>query len=387
MLCRTRPWLALCLALPLACADDGSPSGNSGTDEVETGGPGTGVDDVGESATSTGEGTSAADTSTSDPTASTTSTSDTTSDATSGDTTSDTSGDTTSETGGGEDIAPLTFVVIGDAGEGNEGQYAVADAIEMTCADKGGCDFVLYLGDNFYDNGVASAMDDQFQTKFELPYADLDMPFKIVLGNHDYGLLSLSFDKAAYEIEYTNYSDKWELPSEWYSFEYPGIEFFVLDTTRFMWDHETSEQQQWIDQAIASSDATWKFAAAHHPYRSNGDHGNAGDYENFPFPPQLAGTVVKEVLDESVCGKVDVFFSGHDHTRQWLVPTCQGTNLIVSGAGCKTTEFAYFDGGNEVYWEDDTKPGFLLVEIEGLTMHTEFYDQDGVLEFSRDVVK
>lgn len=386
MRCRTRLPLALCLALPLACADDGSPSGNSGTDEVETG-PGTGVDDVGESATSTGEGTSAADTSTSDPTSSTTSTSDATSDATSDDTTSDTSGDTTSETGGDEDITPLTFVVIGDAGEGNEGQYAVADAIEMTCADKGGCDFVLYLGDNFYDDGVASAMDDQFQTKFELPYADLDMPFKIVLGNHDYGLLSLAFDKAAYEIEYTNYSDKWELPSEWYSFAYPGIEFFVLDTTRFMWDHETSEQQQWIDQAIASSDATWKFAAAHHPYRSNGDHGNAGHYENFPFPPQLAGNVVKEVLDESVCGKVDVFFSGHDHTRQWLVPTCQGTNLIVSGAGCKTTEFKYYDGGNEAYWEDDTKPGFLLVEIEGLTMHTEFYDQDGVLEFSRDVVK
>jgi tartrate-resistant acid phosphatase type 5 len=45
--------------------------------------------------------------------------------------------------------------------------------------------------DNFYDEGVDSLDDEQFQTKFELPYADIDFPFWVVLGNHDYGELSL----------------------------------------------------------------------------------------------------------------------------------------------------------------------------------------------------
>ncbi len=314
----------------------------------------------------------------------------TTSDSTTSDSTttpdSDTTDTTDTTTGDGDPDIDLTFVAFGDAGEGSAEQYAVGAAVEVVCADKD-CAFVLYLGDNFYDDGVASAMDEQFQTKFELPYADLDLPFKVVLGNHDYGVLSFAWEKAAYEIEYSNYSDKWELPSEYYTLEYPGVDLFVFDTTQFMWNHNTAEQQTWIDQQIAASTATWKIVAGHHPYYSNGEHGNAGSYEGFPFPPQLAGTTVKNVLDESMCGKVDVYLSGHDHNRQWLKPTCQGTSIIVSGAGAKTTDFAYHGGGNEVWWEDDTKPGFMLVHVTNTTMHTEFYDSDGVMEFERDIVK
>ena len=42
-------------------------------------------------------------------------------------------------------------------------------------------------------------------------------------------------------------------------------------------------------------------------------------------------------MDDYVCGDIDVYFSGHDHNRQWLEPTC-GTDFIVSGAGAKTTD-------------------------------------------------
>ena len=59
--------------------------------------------------------------------------------------------------------------------------------------------------------------------------------------------------------------------------------------------------------------------------------------------------------------------------------------MIVSGAAAKNTDFAHHDGGNEVYWEDDTKPGFMLLEIAGTTMHTEFCDDAGTMEFARSV--
>ena len=300
----------------------------------------------------------------------------------------------TSTTGGEEQREPeepLRFIAMGDAGEGNAAQYDVAAAIEQVCADKGGCEFVLYLGDNFYNDGVSSVQDDQFQTKFEMPYADLSMPFYAAMGNHDYGELSFLWHKLDYEVEYTNYSDKWVMLDKWYTVDqYPNLDVFVMDTTRLMWNHETNAQRNWLDAQIAASDKAWKIAIGHHPYLSNGRHGNAGNYEGLPFPPQVAGTTVKSVMDDSLCGKVDLYLAGHDHNRQWLQPTCGGgltTHFIVSGAGCKTTSFSHHGGGSPVFWEDDTTPGFLVLELTSTSIHGEFYDRDGVFEFAHDIVK
>jgi tartrate-resistant acid phosphatase type 5 len=285
----------------------------------------------------------------------------------------------------------LRFIAMGDAGEGNAGQYNVAAAIEQVCADKGGCEFVLYLGDNFYNDGVDSVDDDQFQTKFEMPYADLELPFWVAMGNHDYGELSFMWGKLEYEVEYTNYSDKWNMLDKWYVVDqYPNLDVFVMDTTRLMWNHETSAQRNWLDAAVAGSNAPWKIAIGHHPYLSNGKHGNAGNYEGWPFPDQVAGTTVKQVMDQSLCGKVDLYLSGHDHNRQWPQGTCGGaltTHFIVSGAGSKTTSFAYHSGGNAVHWEDDSQPGFLLLELTASKILGEFYDQDGALEFTHEITK
>ena len=285
----------------------------------------------------------------------------------------------------------VRFVAIGDAGEGNQGQFNVAAAVESVCADAGGCEFVLYLGDNFYSDGVGSVDDDQFSTKFELPYADLDMPFYVVMGNHDYGLLGISWAKVDYEVEYTNYSDKWTMPSKWYTVDaYDEVAFFMMDTARLMWNYETGAQQSWLDQAIAGNDKRWKIAVGHHPYFSNGAHGNAGNYEGVFFPPQLAGTDVEEVLSESLCGRVDLYLCGHDHNRQWHQRTCGGgdrtTHFVVNGAGCKITPFAYHDD-NPVYWEDDTSPGFMVLELAYDRIHTEFYDESGTMQFARDITK
>ena len=115
---------------------------------------------------------------------------------TSADTDSDMDTDTDTDTDTDADPAPppeiVRFIAMGDGGEGNADQYAVAATVKSVCDAKDdehgpGCDFVLYLGDNFYDD-VEGVDDEQFQTKFELPYADLDLPFWVVLGNHDYGV-------------------------------------------------------------------------------------------------------------------------------------------------------------------------------------------------------
>ncbi|MCB9742825.1 MAG: metallophosphoesterase [Alphaproteobacteria bacterium] len=276
----------------------------------------------------------------------------------------------------------VRFVAMGDGGEGNSDQYTNAAAVASVCAARG-CDFVLYLGDNFYDDGVNSADDEQFQSKFELPYADVDLPFMVVLGNHDYGVVPLWGYKAEYQVEYSDTSDKFNLPDRYYSFVQEHVTFIGLDTSDvFLWGG--GDQQPWLDEQIANASSDWIIAFGHHPYVSNGQHGNAGEYEGFEWLPIANGAAVKEFMDESLCGRVHFYFSGHDHNRQWLEPTC-GTEFIVTGAAAKTTDLQ--DRGNPVFFEDDSSEGFFWIEISDDTLTGVVYDLNGQEQFSRTTTR
>ncbi len=285
---------------------------------------------------------------------------------------------------GGAPPAPVVrFVAIGDTGKGNQGQTDVGNAIAAKCA-LSGCDFVQLLGDNIYDSGVDSPTDPQFQTKFEQPYAAVNLPFFVVLGNHDYGGdgAGYEFDKGQHEIDYTQISSKWTLPAAYYHHALEHVEFFAFDTNMAMY-HQADDQASDFPGWIAQSTATWKIAFAHHPYLSNGPHGNAGEYEGLPFVPITNGAGVKDLADDVICGEVDFYISGHDHSLQWLQDTCAGTELIVSGGGASTTEL---EGDNPSYFES-LSLGFLYVRIEGNSFTGEFYDTTGTLLFSRTVTK
>ena len=299
-----------------------------------------------------------------------------------------------SSTSGGDgdgdgDENVIRFVVLGDGGEGNENQFLVANALELVCAERG-CEFALYLGDNFYDSGVDSAMDAQFESKFELPYADLDFPFYATMGNHDYGgfiggVFANEWGKLQYEVEYTSYSDKWVMLDKWYSFDHKGARFISIDSARMMFEYEQEEQKAWFSNAALLPGADWNIVFAHHPYISNGAHGNAGNYEGIPWPDQVSGGDVKDFIEQQMCFNIDLYFTGHDHNRQWLEPRC-GVEFIVSGAAAKVTPFEHRDD-NAVFFEDDQKPGFMWVELNGKTMTGAFYDLDGNLDFERSYTK
>jgi len=306
--------------------------------------------------------------------------------------------DTGGDTGEPEEPPPpppeiVRFVALGDGGEGNDDQYAVAAAMKTVCDAKDdehgdGCSFAIYMGDNFYDDGVDGVDDDQFQDKFELPYADIDFPFMVVLGNHDYGITSLEPWKVDAQVEYSDYSTKWTMPDRYYEFIEEHVQFFGLDTNAIMvqsiWGN--SGQDDWIDDAIAFETAvTWRIAYGHHPYLSNGEHGNAGNYEGTSWLPIVNGDTIQEFMEDHVCGQVDVYLCGHDHNRQWLGNTC-GTEFIVAGAAAKTTDFAHRDG-NSVLFEDDTAEGFLWVEIRDNVLTGEFYDKAGTLQFTHTITK
>ncbi len=286
---------------------------------------------------------------------------------------------------------PVRFVAIGDQGKGcaggpTDGQCKVAAGIKTKC-DKDGCDFALMLGDNFYPSGAATVDDPVFQTYFEQPYANLNFPFYVVLGNHDYGSngAGLDFARGQVEVDYTQKSTKWKMPAKVYRQVFSNVEFFALDTHQIMLGNDTDQRKD-VASWLSASKAKWKIGFGHHPYLSNGPHGNAGNYDGLGFLPGIipaAGKNIKSFMDDIVCGKADLYFSGHDHSRQWMTGTCAGTELAVSGAGASTTELK---GSNATRFQKDTI-GFLYISIVGKTLTAEFLDAAGTVEFTRTLTK
>lgn len=268
----------------------------------------------------------------------------------------------------------MRFIAIGDAGEGNQMQYDVAEAIQEVCEARG-CDFALYLGDNFYNVGVESVDDIQFLEKFEYPYENLSFPFYAVLGNHDYGL-GYEWDKPDPQVAYTDISDKWVMPSRYHSHVKDHALFVGIDTNAILWNNHwggIEEQAAWAQNTIESNNVLWKFAYGHHPYISNGVHGVAGHYDGLENVPIASGEDVKWFVEEQFCEKIDIYFSGHDHDMQWLEPQC-GVEFIVSGAGAKQRD--------RYGWEVPTKfeqynsNGFLWVELIDNTFRAVFFDHN-----------
>ena len=69
------------------------------------------------------------------------------------------------------------FVLMGDTGTGAAAQKNVAAAIQEVCSEKKNCEAVFIIGDVFYETGVRSISDPQFQEKFEKPYANVPLRF------------------------------------------------------------------------------------------------------------------------------------------------------------------------------------------------------------------
>lgn len=278
------------------------------------------------------------------------------------------------------------FVAIGDTGKGNDLQYAVAAAIKTVCDARGGCGFGLLLGDNFYPTGVQAADDEQFRVKFELPYADLAFPFHPALGNHDYGGngSGVEFWKGQGEIDYSARSPKWIMPSAYYRFHEGEVDLVALDTNGLVLGFGDKEgQERDVPLWLGASAGPWRVAYGHHPYLSNGPHGNAGAYDHIAadFIPS-GGKSMKDFVERHLCGRVDAYLCGHDHSLQDLGVSC-GTSFLVSGGGASNTDLP---GKNAAEFSAAT-PGFLLVEATAHRMAFTFFDQHANELHHRELTK
>lgn len=272
----------------------------------------------------------------------------------------------------------VEFLLIGDQGMGPGTQYDVAEAMKTICDEKD-CDFVIALGDNIYTSGpLLGTSDPLFDTAFETPYADFDIPFYLTLGNHDNGGSGHVVVHGDYEVAYT-YSDessgKWQLPSRYYnqSFNDGFLEIWSLDGDTLTAGDSLSgirlgpdiiysrePQVEWMTESIENSDAYWKIAFSHYQYKTEGYKGDSDPY-------------YQDAIEAFVCDKTHFFFYGHQHELRWTepIPGCERTEHINSGAahgpgGEGTSDTV--DIGIDQYFIDKEHPGFWHITLAGDTM-------------------
>ena len=316
----------------------------------------------------------------------------------------------------------VRIVAIGDAGTGSPQQRYVGQAIGSVCAEQP-CDFVIGMGDNIYSSGPSSVQDQQFEDKFEKAYRGLSLPFFMVLGNHDSSGLFAGdggFNaRGQIEVEYSEHSEIWAMPDRFYQVaaplkgvdprnvpnvnSQPLVELFALDSTpltsapdlvpRYRINLYSINMGNWLSAGLHNSAAQWKLAYAHHPYISNGKHGNAGNYDSVgdyaeklkKYMPRLnkylfqrvAGSYYRDFFDQHMCGDLDMYLAGHDHNMQWLAPTeqCGKTHFVISGAGAKSNRINKADR-NVAYWQCSETIGFFLLDIIADQMTVSIYKVD-----------
>jgi tartrate-resistant acid phosphatase type 5 len=268
--------------------------------------------------------------------------------------------------------AALNFIVFGDWGrEGKYHQADVAGQMARVAAERR-CRLIVSVGDNFYEDGVASVTDPHWQSSFENVYraASLQVPWYVILGNHDYR------GEPAAQLEYSKMHPRWRMPSRYYNATErlasgKTVEFFFLDTSPFVEEYrhdpgyqlqvskeDTQPQLDWLDNALGASRADWKIVIGHHPIFSGGEHGDTRE-------------LVRDVNPLLKKHEVLVYLNGHDHDLQHI--DRDRINYFTSGAGSKirlpgAITGTIFDRGT---------PGFMAVGLDAEKMHVEFIDYLG----------
>lgn len=268
----------------------------------------------------------------------------------------------------------LNFGVIGDWGRhGRPDQMAVARQMGVTCAQANAA-FVISVGDNFYEDGVASVQDAHWEKSFRKVYTakSLQVPWYVALGNHDY------HGSVEAQLDYGKSDPRWVLPARYWRKVVAvdpatNLEFFFIDTSPMMSEYkgnftmraiETQDvpaQMAWLDQALASSAAPWKIVVGHHPIYSAGlGHGSERDLITTLLP----------VLQRH---KVQAYFAGHDHDLQHL--KSGDVNLIISGGG---SEHRPVFSIPETQFSGSVS-GFVLASARANEMQVRYIDDKGKL--------
>jgi hypothetical protein len=214
------------------------------------------------------------------------------------------------------DDTPFSFAIIGDT-QKNKPVIAQLQAFSFTLRPN----FQIHLGD------VVNTGADKAEWTEEMLDASWPMMSRVCmfpsLGNH--------------EENHSNYYKYFSLPGPEYryTYTYGNAQFWSIDTNKPV--DPSSEQYKWIDETMAASKATWKFAYHHHPVYSS-DENDYGD--TYKGPSSYGDPRHRHLAALYEKHGVDIVFNGHIHSyeRTWpirdgKVDMERGVRYVVAGGG------------------------------------------------------
>jgi predicted phosphodiesterase len=255
----------------------------------------------------------------------------------------------------------VRFLVMGDTGRGDDGQYQTADQMVAAHA-KFPYTFVIMVGDNIY--GADAPAD--YASKFEKPYKvleDAGVKFYAALGNHDnpnqrfYKLFSMGGERF-----YTFRAS----PGGLGKLTSGGVRFFALDS-----NYIDKPQLDWLEKELAGSGSDWKIAFFHHPLYSSGKtHGSA-----------LESRAVLEPIFQKY--GVSVVLTGHDHIYERIKPQNGIQHWVVGSSGSLRKGDLSRTNMTEKGFDQDY--AFMLAEIAGDDFHFAALSRTGAVVDSGSV--
>jgi 3',5'-cyclic AMP phosphodiesterase CpdA len=258
---------------------------------------------------------------------------------------------------------PFAFAVMGDTESRPHVNNAIAQAIWGQRPN-----FVINVGD-LTDGGQEPRRFEWTHEYFPgVGHLAARVPFFSLPGNGDSDL-----------VWYKRYHS---LPGQenYYAVSYGNADFFILDSNRSF--APGSEQYEWLARVLPASDATWKFAAHHHPAYSS-DENDYGD--TWSGPSNYGDDNVRHLLPLYEENGVDMVFFGHLHTyeRSWPIagggPVTEGGVIHVQtgGAGGHLEDAA----PNRTPFMHTVYRGrhYCMLRIYGGRLEFEMIDMDGRL--------
>ena len=246
-----------------------------------------------------------------------------------------------------------TFAVIGDFGHSGPAAGAVASMVKSWDPQA-----ILTVGDNT-DSGSAETIDAQigqyyheYIGNYQGSYGPgaTENRFFPVLGNHDWEAPGAQ-----------PYLDYFTLPGNerYYDFVLDNVHFFAIDSDPSEPDgiDRESLQAQWLQNALANSQAEFKIVFFHHPpYTSDVN----GPNPSLRWPFREWGA--------------DAVLSGHSHFYERL--SVGGLPYFVNGlGGAEIVDFGSPATGSQVRY--NANHGAMRIETSSSSLRFEFYSIDG----------
>jgi 3',5'-cyclic AMP phosphodiesterase CpdA len=333
----------------------------------------------------------------------------------------------------------IRFFAIADFGNPSLRVKGVAEAMNKYALSKSAPEFIFGLGDNFYPDGVTSVDDEKFQTHWAdvfLPYESLRVPWKMILGNHDY--IANPTAQIDYHYSSLNQGKLWHMPAKCYNFTASSretaadattavfeAEFFGVDTNGVQLhvrevcpgiENDLRDHLVTLRSDLGSSMARWKLVFGHHPLYTQGRghstvasclrqqqysfrraHSNIeGVYSRDSKDPDVLTAAGYGMEDTLVAGGAHVYLCGHEHVFQYHCAPKPSIGVTAEAAevrvppthavhhiGCGATGALDDRGSTSLYrgWNDSFSMdwagggedvGFVAVEISHSEMLVRF---------------